>query len=221
MYSEPSSNFPKTSSVGLFKVNMPKQFLNKVVLITGAGKGTGRTLALAFAAQGAIVAANDISPMNVESVVDEITANGGRAKAYVDDIAKKVAVQALVKDVEDDFGRIDILVNHAAVEPVSPLLEMDEWDLQRTLNVNLSGTFLATQSAARGMREQGGGVIINLITETGSKRGEARTAYLASMAGLRGFSQQAAKELAPYGVRVYAVDTDTGDVIEKVLELCG
>ncbi len=192
----------------------------KVVLITGAGKGTGRTLALAMAEQGAVVAANDISPLNVESVVDEIIANGGQAKAYVDDIAKKVAVQAIIKDVEDDHGRIDILVNHAAVEPISPLLEMDEWDWQRTLNVNLSGAFLVTQSVARGMRERGGGVIVNLITETGSTRGETRAAYLASMAGLREFSQQAAKELAPYDVRVYAIDTDAGDVIETVLERC-
>ena len=194
---------------------------NKVVLITGAGKGTGKALALAFASQGAIVAANDISPNNVEEVVDEIIASGGQAKAYIDDIAKKVAVQAIVKDVEDDFGYIDILINHAAVEPVSALLDMDEWDWYRTLTVNLTGAFLATQSVGREMREQGAGVIVNLITEAGPKRGEMRSAYLASMAGLRGFSQQAALELAPYGVRVYAVDTEVGDVVETVLDLCG
>jgi NAD(P)-dependent dehydrogenase (short-subunit alcohol dehydrogenase family) len=193
---------------------------DKVVLITGAGKGTGAALALAFAAQGALVAANDISPLNVESVVADIIANGGRAKAYVDDIAKKVTVQAIVKDVEDDFGRIDILVNHAAVEPNALLLEMDEWDWQRTLNVNLGGAFLVTQSVARGMRERGGGVIIHLISDARSKHGEARAAYLASMAGLRGFSQQAAKELAPYGIRVHAVGIDVDDPVTRVLDLC-
>ncbi|GAB4419501.1 MAG: SDR family oxidoreductase [Anaerolineales bacterium] len=196
------------------------EFKDKVVLITGAGKGTGKSLALAFAAQGAFVAANDISPLNVESVVEEIVANGGQAKACVEDIAKKVAVQALVKNVEDDFGRIDILVNHAAVEPVSPLLDMDEWDWHRTLNVNLTGAFLVTQSVARGMRERGSGVILNLITEAGPKAGKTRAAYLASMAGLRGFSQQAAKELAPYGIRVHAVETDSGDVAAKIFALC-
>jgi NAD(P)-dependent dehydrogenase (short-subunit alcohol dehydrogenase family) len=193
---------------------------DKVALITGAGKGTGAALALAFAAQGAIVSANDISPLNVEAVVAKIIANGGQAKAYVDDIAKKVAVQAVIKDVEDDYGRIDILVTHAVVEPASPLLDMDEWDWQRTLNVNLSGAFLVTQSVARGMRERGGGVIIHLISDAGSKHGERRAAYLASMAGLRGFSQQAAKELAPYGIRVHAVDTDEGDAVTQVLEIC-
>ena len=193
---------------------------DKVVLITGAGKGTGRALALAFAAQGAIVAANDISPNNVDEVVDEIIANGGQAQAYIDDIAKKVAVQAIVKDVEDDFGRIDILIHHAAVEPVSPLLDMDEWDWHRVMNVNLTGVFLVTQSVGRGMRERGSGVIIHLITEAGSKRGEMRAAYLASMAGLRGFSQQATRELAPYGVHVYAVDTEDNHILESVLGLC-
>ena len=138
-------------------------FKGKVVLITGAGKGSGRKLAEAFARQGATVAANDISPINIEEAVEEIRAQGGDARAYVDDIAKKVGAQALIKQVEDDLGRIDILVNHAAVEPRSPLLDMDEWDWHRVLDVNLTGAFLVTQSVGRVMREQGGGIIINLL----------------------------------------------------------
>ena len=137
-------------------------------MITGAGKGSGRILAQAFAEQGAIVAANDISPINVDEVVDQIVAKGGRAKAYIDDVAKKVAAQNIINQVEDDFGRIDILINHAAVEPHVPLLDMDEWDWHRVLDVNLTGAFLMTQSAGRVMRAQGSGVIINLITGTSS-----------------------------------------------------
>ena len=83
--------------------------------------------------RSAFVAANDIFPINVEQVVDGIIARGGKAKAYVEDVAKKVGAQALVKDVEDDFSRIDILINHAAVEPHTPLLNMDEWAWQRRL----------------------------------------------------------------------------------------
>ena len=83
-------------------------FKNKVVLITGAGRGYGRELAKAFAAQGARLALNDISPMNLNTLVKEIEAEGGEAKAYVQDIAKKVPVQGLVMHVEDDFGKIDI-----------------------------------------------------------------------------------------------------------------
>jgi len=197
---------------------MQKDFLNKTILITGAGKGSGRKLALAFAQHGGTVAANDISPINVEQVVEEIQAQGGKARAYIDDVAKKVGAQALVKQVEDDFGRIDILINHASVEPHTLLLEMDEWDWHRTLDVNLTGTFLMTQSVGRVMREQGGGVIINLISEAGHDESPKRAAFLASMAGLEAFSQQAARELEPYGIRVHAVKTDSD--VETILDLC-
>ena len=87
---------------------------DKVVLITGAGKGSGRLLAQAFAAQGAVVAANDVSPVNVEEVVNQIIAKGGRAQAYVDDVAKKVAVQNIINQVEV-FG---ILVATAVVNGI-------------------------------------------------------------------------------------------------------
>jgi len=203
---------------------MQKDFLNKTILITGAGKGSGRKLALAFAQHGGTVAANDISPINVEQVVEEIQAQGGKARAYIDDVAKKVGAQALVKQVEDDFGRINILVNHASVEPHSSLLEMDEWDWHRTLDVNLTGAFLMIQSVGRVMREQGGGVIINLISgaardyRNGDDESPLRAAFDASMAGLETLSQQATRELAPYGVHVHAVKTDSD--IKTILDLC-
>ena len=193
-------------------------FKGKVVLITGAGKGSGRKLAEAFAKYGATVAANDISPINVEEAVEEIRARGEDARAYIDDIAKKVGAQALVKQVEDDLGHIDILINHASVEPHFSLLDMDEWDWHRVLDVNLTGAFLMTQSVGRVMREGGGGVIINIISEAGSDESPVRAAFLASMAGLETFSKQAAQELAPYGIRVHAVKTDTD--VATILELC-
>jgi NAD(P)-dependent dehydrogenase (short-subunit alcohol dehydrogenase family) len=174
---------------------------NKIVLITGAGKGAGRALALAFAGRGAIVAANDISPVNVDQVVAEILARGGRAKAYVEDVAKKVGAQFLVNSVEEDFGGIDILVNHAAVEPHTPLLEMDEWDWHRTLDVNLTGAFLMIQSVARVMKTKGKGEILNIVTESGSG-----VAYRSSMAGLAVLSQMADSELNPHGLRVHTIE---------------
>jgi len=191
---------------------------DKVVLITGAGKGSGRLLAKAFAERGASVAANDISPINVEQVVDEINGQGGHAKAYVEDVAKKVGVQNFINQVEDDFGRIDILINHAAVEPNVPLLSMDEWDWHRVLDVNLTGVFLMTQSVGRVMREKGGGVIINLVTESiGDEKQEA--AFVASMNGLTGFTRQAARELSPYGIHVYAVENTRDTIIASVFAL--
>lgn len=193
---------------------------NKVVLITGAGKGCGRVLAKAFAERGAWVAANDISPINVEAVVNDILKNGGRAKAYIEDVAKKLGAQLIIKQVEDDFGQIDILINHAAVEPHVPLLNMDEWDWHRVLDVNLTGAFLMTQSVGRVMRAGGRGVIINLITATRAEAGND-AAFVASMSGLNGFTLQAARELSPYGIRVHAVESGGNDIANKVFPLLG
>ncbi len=182
---------------------MSDDFKGKVVLITGAGKGHGRLLAEAFAANGACVAANDISPVNLDSLVAQ---SNGLIKAYVEDVAKKVGAQAFVKQAEDDFGKIDILINHAAVEPNVPLLDMDEWDWHRVLDVNLSGAFLMMQSVGRVMRDQGSGVIVNLIMASPLQvRNEA--AYLASMNGLVALTRSAADELSPLGIRVHAVGT--------------
>jgi NAD(P)-dependent dehydrogenase (short-subunit alcohol dehydrogenase family) len=193
------------------------QLKDKVVLITGAGKGAGRALAFAFAERGAIVAANDISPINVELVVAEIEACGGKAKAYIEDVAKKVGAQYLVNSVADDFGGIDILVNHAAVEPHTCLLDMDEWDWHRTLDVNLTGAFLMTQSAGRMMRasSKGSGVILNIVTGPSRSEDKDAGAYLSSMAGLTALSHQADVELSPHGIHVYTVE-NSADVAKDV-----
>lgn len=192
---------------------------DKVILITGAGKGSGRVLAKALAERGASIAANDISPINVDEVVNDILQQGGRAKAYVEDVAKKVGVQHVIKQVEDDFGRIDILVNHAAVEPRIHLLEMDEWDWHRVLDVNLTGAFLMIQSVGRMMRAQGEGVVINLISAAKSPDGSDSSAFTASMSGLKGLTRQAALELRPYGIQVYGLESGAGQVVERVLAL--
>lgn len=191
---------------------------NKVVLITGAGRGMGRALAEAFAEHSALVAANDISPINVEQVVDGIIARGGQAKTYIEDVAKKVGAQTLVRNVEDELGGIDILINHAAVEPHTPLLNMDEWDWHRTLDVNLTGAFLMIQSVGRVMKEKGNGVILNLVTGAGEGGGKEAGAYFASKAGLVELSRQADNELSPHGVRVHAVE-NSADVVEHILSL--
>jgi NAD(P)-dependent dehydrogenase (short-subunit alcohol dehydrogenase family) len=191
---------------------------DKVVLITGAGKGSGRILAQAFAEQDSLVAANDISPINVEEVVAQIIAKGGRAKAYIEDVAKKVGAQNIINQVEDDFGRIDIFVNHAAVEPHVPLLDMDEWDWHRVLDVNLSGAFLMIQSVGRLMRVQGSGVIFSLITKS-IREENAEAAFIASMNGLEALTQQAARELAPYGIEVYSAESLPETVVQRVFAL--
>jgi NAD(P)-dependent dehydrogenase (short-subunit alcohol dehydrogenase family) len=205
-------------------------FSGRIILVTGAGRGAGKAIAEAFAARGAKVALNDISPVNVDEVVALITKGGGQAKAYVEDVAKKVSVQAMINNVTDDWGRVDILVNCANVEPHTPLLELDEWDWHRTLDVNLTGAFLLIQSVGRVMRSQNGGVIINVIPVAGRDELPDRGAYVASKFGLAGLTRQAALELSPHSIRVNAVCTGLpelatteeshDDVAAAVLALC-
>ena len=206
------------------------EFKGKVVLVTGAGRGAGKAIAEAFAARGAMVALNDISPVNVDEVMAQITASGGQARVYVDDVAKKVSVQAMINNLTDDWKRLDILVNCANVEPHTPLLDLDEWDWHRTLDVNLTGAFLLTQSVGRVMREQGGGVIVNVIPVAGRAEMPDRGAYVASKFGLAGLTRQAALELEAHDIRVHAVCTGLpelanseeshDDVAAAVLALC-
>jgi 3-oxoacyl-[acyl-carrier protein] reductase len=172
----------------------------KVVLVTGAGKGEGRLAALLFARQGARVAVNDISPVNLDPLVE---ASGGQMRAYPEDIAKKVGVQAVLNQVEDDLGSLDILVNHASVAPGSSLLEMDEWDWHRTLDVNLTGAFLAMQSAARIMRQRGSGLMLNLVSLGGAA--QASPAYAVSIQAVIALTCAAAQEFGRYGVFVHAL----------------
>lgn len=175
--------------------------MGKVALVTGAGRGAGRLIALALAGRGVIVAANDISPVNVEPVVDEIRAVGGRARVYIHDIAKKVDVQAMINNVMDDFGHIDLLVNSANVQVFTPLLSIDEWDLHRIFEVNIIGTLLVMQSVGRVMRTQGSGIVVNLV----SINANAPASLIASRTGIAAMTDRVNAEFAEQGLRVFAV----------------
>ncbi len=185
---------------------MSDNLTGKVALITGAGKGSGRFLAETLAAAGACVAVNALTPVNLDETVGRIAAAGGRVRAYVQDVTKRMPVQALVRSVVDDFGRLDILVCCAEVEPVKALFEMDEWEWQRTLDVNLSGVFLLIQAAGRVMetQEQGGLIVVLGARPKGE---EKRGAYFASKAGVERLAEVAGQELAARGVGVRFVQT--------------
>lgn len=189
----------------------------KVVLVIGAGKGIGRSICSMFAMQGATIAAVDITPINLDETAVSVQETGGSIRTYVSDITRKMTVQGLLNQVLDDLGRIDILVNCAEVEPEKSLLEMDEWDWGRTLDVNLTGAFLLSQSVARIMKENKAGAHSGIILHAGSRaKGMGnRSAYLVSKTGLETLVQQAEKEFSPFGIRVHLFHT-----VEEALQVC-
>jgi len=185
---------------------MNVQLPGKVALVTGAGRGIGRAIALGLAQAGARVAVNDINPDTAERTAREIRDGGGEAVAFAADVANKLAVHTMINGCLERWGRLDILVNNAGVEPKASILTMDEYDWDRTLAVNLKGAFLCSQFAGRAMREQGGGVIVNIASIGGHKIPlKDRAAYCASKAGLVGFTRECAREFAAYGIRVNAI----------------
>ena len=191
----------------------------KVVLVTGAGKGAGRAIAQAFASHGAILAINDLTPINLDQTEEGIRAAGGQVKAYVVDVTKKMPIQGLVKTVLDDWGRIDILINCARVKPASSLLDMDDWDWQRTLDVNLTGVFLLMQSVGRVMRTQGSGKMLTIGTDPHSEPNQA--AYSVSKAALVELSIQAKQEFSEFGIQVDLINpNEETDLIMQALAFC-
>ncbi len=184
-------------------------------LVTGAGLGIGRAVALQLARAGASVFVNDLNPDNADRVAAEIRAEGGQSVAWIADVSNKLLVGPMIEAMRDEYGRMDIVVNAAGVEKISTFIELDEWDWRRVMDVNLNGTFFVTQMAGRVMAAEGGGVIVNLASTAGHPLARADSAaYVASKAGIIGLTKEAARELAPYSVRVNAVcpaNIDTED----------
>ncbi len=181
-------------------------FRGQVCLITGAGRGIGRGLALAFAAAGAAVAVNDLDAELAQAVTIELQTGGAAALTVVADVRDRAAVETMIQTVTARWGRLDILVNNAGVEPVASILTMSEADWDLALDTNLKGTFLCTQAAGRVMQAQGCGAIINIASTAGKAQPLwLRSGYAASKAGQVGFTKEAAREFAAYGVRVNAV----------------
>ncbi len=178
----------------------------KVALVTGGAGGVGRAISLALAASGAAVAIGDLNPDRSDALVEEIEARGGTAFAFQGDVSNRYQAAAMIEAVRDRFSHLHILVNAAGTFRAAPLVKIDEYDWRRIIEINLTGTFFMTQLASRVMLDEGGGVIVNLASAYGHPLPLANHApYVASKAGIIGLTREAARELAPHGIRVNAV----------------
>jgi NAD(P)-dependent dehydrogenase (short-subunit alcohol dehydrogenase family) len=179
----------------------------RVALVSGAARGLGASIAVALAAAGADVALGlrDVASPDGERVAAEVEAYGRRAVRLPMDVADLDQVRAAVAGTVDALGRLDVLVNNAGVAPGNPALDVTEADFDATVAVNLKGTFFACQAAARVMRDQGSGTIVNLSSQAGFAALPGESVYCTTKAGIAHLTKCLAVEWGQYGITVNAV----------------
>ncbi len=190
----------------ILKQEIMKLLENKKALITGAARGIGRAIALAYASEGADVAFTDVRlDDDTESLVKEIEALGLKGKGYASDASNFEQSDKLIDDVVSDFGRIDILVNNAGITRDNLLMRMTEADWDLVIKVNLKSVFNMTKAVQRVMLKQRSGAIINMSSVVGIAGNAGQSNYSASKAGLIGFTKSIAQELGSRNVRCNAI----------------
>ncbi len=184
----------------------PAKLDGRIALVTGASRGIGAAIALAFAREGATVVVNyHRSEARARAVAGAIHEAGGRALVIGADVADAVAVRAMVADALAAFGRIDVLVNNAGILQPAPIEGMSDelWDT--TIATNLRSVFLVTRAVIPGMLARGRGAIVNIASQLGQKGMPNHTHYAAAKAGIIGFTKALAREVGPRGIRVNAI----------------
>ena len=178
----------------------------KVALVTGAGRGIGKAIALRYAEEGAHVAFTDLAINEaVEETVKEIEALGVKAKAYASNAANFDETHEVVKQVVEDFGRIDILVNNAGITKDGLMMRMSEAQWDAVINVNLKSAFNFIHAVTPVMAKQRGGSIINMSSVVGVSGNAGQCNYSASKAGMIGLAKSIAKEMGPRGIRANCI----------------
>jgi NAD(P)-dependent dehydrogenase (short-subunit alcohol dehydrogenase family) len=197
------------------------RFTGQTAVVTGAGRGMGKAVASALAAEGARVVVAEVDETAGRETVDAINAAGGEAIAVVADVSRVDDIRKLFARTVETFGTVDILVNNAGIGIAKPLIEYTEADWDRQLDVNLKGMFFATQEAARVMIPKRRGKIVNFAsTAAFVSSSTPETAYDISKGGVRQLTVSVAAELAPHQVNVNAVAPGTimTDLTLRVLD---
>ena len=192
----------------------------KKALVTGGGVGIGKSIALAFAREGADVAIASRNTANLEGVAAKIREMGRTALAITADIAEEDEVKAMVDKTMSEFGRIDVLVNNSGIPgQFLDVSEMDLSDWNQVLTVNITGTMLCSREALRDMRARKSGNIINISSMAGKRVTPKRSSYVSSKFAMHGFTLTLAQEVGPDNIRVNCIcpGATEGDRIERVI----
>jgi len=179
----------------------------RIALVTGAGRGIGRGVALSLAEEGATVAVAEIDPQTAEETVAILAEGGAQAISIVTDVGRRKDCEAAIAHTVEAFGGLDILVNNAAWTPTPGLrlLEFDDTTFGRVLETNLWATFWSMQAAHAHLVARDGASIINFASASGTLGNESQGAYAAAKEGIRGLSRVAAREWGPDGIRVNVI----------------
>ena len=178
----------------------------KVALVTGAGRGIGKAIAVRFAQEGANVAFTDLVVNEaVEETVKELEAMGVKAKAYASNAANFDETHEVVKQIVEDFGRIDVLVNNAGITKDGLMMRMSEAQWDAVINVNLKSAFNFIHAVTPVMAKQRSGSIINMSSVVGVSGNAGQCNYSASKAGMIGLAKSIAKEMGPRGIRANCI----------------
>lgn len=178
---------------------------DRVAIVAGGGRGLGKATSLRYAREGAVVVVADLDKEPADGVVQEIRSNGGRASAVVMDVTKRDDVENVVSLTVSEHGRLDVMVTFAGVALFGPAMECTDEMWQRQLDVNLTGTFLCAQIAARQMIRQKSGRIITVSSIMGQRSGDRRMAYGTTKGAVIALTKHMSGEIAPHGVTINSI----------------